>query len=64
MQSKVKTRPAGTKSALRTVKPLMLHDVTNTTAPASAAPRRRFALQPAPAAAYHARHHVSRQTQA
>ena len=54
----------GAKPAIRSVKPLILHDVTNPSAAAKAAARRRLtALQPQPRAQDHARHHVSRHAQ-
>jgi len=61
---KIKNRSAAGKLAVTTVKPLLLHDVTQQTASANAASRRRLvALQPASGTANHARHHVSRHTQ-
>ena len=64
MHLKIKRRPAAGKTPVSTVKPLLLHDVTQQTASANAASRRRaIATQPASGTANHARHHVSRQTQ-
>ena len=64
MHPKIKNRTAGAASAISTVKPLLLHDVTNQTASANAASRRRMtATQPASGTADHARHHASRQSQ-
>jgi hypothetical protein len=65
MHPKIKSRPIGKKAAVSAVKPLLLHDVTQQTASANAASRRRAtATQPASGTANHARHHVSRHTQA
>jgi hypothetical protein len=65
MHPKIKNRPAGGTATPRTVKPLLLHDVTNPLSPDNAAARHRLAAtQPASGSANHARHHVSRQTQA
>jgi hypothetical protein len=58
MPLKIKSRPVDEKILLNTVKPLVLHDVTN---PASR--RALIATQPASGTANHARHHVSRSTQ-
>jgi hypothetical protein len=64
MSPKIKSLPAGEKTPLINVKPPVLHDVTNQTAPAKAASRRpSIATQPASGTANHARHHVSRHTQ-
>jgi len=64
MHPKIKNRPAGGKSPINTVKPLLLHEVTNQMASANDASRRRLiATQPASGTANHARHHVSRHTQ-
>lgn len=65
MHSKIKSRPANTTSPVGAVQPLLLHAVTNPSASANAASRRhQVAIQPAVGAANHARHHVSRRTQA
>ena len=65
MHPKIKNRPAKGKIAVNTAMPLMLHDVTNPSASANAAScRHPTAKQPASGSASHARHHVSRQTQA
>ena len=64
MHPKIKNRPSGVAAALGSVRPLLLHDVTNTTASANAASRlRMMAAQPVSGTANHARHHVSRLTQ-
>jgi len=64
MHPKIKSRPAGEKRPTGTVKPLLLHDVTNPAASAVAASRRRLVVPPSAAgSANHARHHVSRRTQ-
>jgi hypothetical protein len=64
MHPKIKNRPAGGKIPVGTVKPLLLHDVTNKMASAGAASRRRLVpTQPASGTANHSRHHVSRLTQ-
>jgi hypothetical protein len=61
MHPKIKPRPIGGKS---TVTPVMVHDVTNPVASASAASRRRMvATQPASGTANHARHHASPKSQ-
>ena len=59
-----KTRPAAHETNVATIRPLMLHEVTNQVVSNVAASRRRMvATQPAAGASNHARHHVSRQTQ-
>ncbi len=64
MHPKIKLRPAGEPAVPVSVRPLVLHDVTNPSASANAASRRRMrATQPASGTANHARHHVSRHTQ-
>jgi hypothetical protein len=64
MHPKIKNRPAGGQASGSTVKPPMLHDVTNLTALSNAASRRHMiATQPASGTANHARHHVSRHAQ-
>ncbi len=64
MHPKIKLRSGGGVSAAATVKPLLLHDVTNPSASANAASRRRLvAPQPAAGPANHSRHHVSRKSQ-
>jgi hypothetical protein len=42
MHSKIRLQSDGGKSQIHTVKPLVLHDVTNPTASANAASRRRM----------------------
>ena len=68
MHPKLKNRPSAENvpgNAVNSVKPLVLHEVTNPVASANAASRRRLvAVQPASGTANHARHHVSRHTQA
>jgi len=65
MHPKIKPRPAGGIAAISVVKPLLLHDVVNPKASANAASRKRQqAIEPASGTANHARHHVSRKTQA
>ena len=65
MHPKIKNRPTDEMAAPSTVIPQVLHDVTNQTASANDASRRRMvANQPASGTANHARHHVSRHTQA
>ena len=66
MHPKIKSRPidGNERGPMGTVKPLVLHEVTNVNASAVAASRRRLtAGKSASPAANHARHHVSRQTQ-
>lgn len=64
MHPKIKNRPAGETTSVRTVRPLVLHDVTNQNASASAASRRRLTPnQPASGRANHARHHVAPHSQ-
>ena len=64
MPTPIKAGLPGAKPIIRPVKPLILHDVTNPSAAAKAAARRRMtALQPQPRAQDHARHHVSRHAQ-
>ena len=64
MHPKIKNRPAGQKASAGPVKPLVLHYVTNPSASANAASRRRMiATQPASGTANHARHHVSKSAQ-
>ena len=63
MHPKIKSRPAGEEAPVRTVKPLMLHDVTNQTASANAASRRRLiATQPTSGTANHARDGAARKS--
>jgi hypothetical protein len=65
MHPKIKNRPSGGKTQIGAVKPLLLHDVTNPAASANDASRHsQIAIQPASGVANHARHHVSRKTQA
>lgn len=66
MHPKLKNRPApGGKTVVRAVKPLLLHDVANQAASANDASRHPSrAVQSASGTANHARHHVSRHTQA
>lgn len=64
MHPKIKNRPAGATASPSPVKPQLLHDVTNPSASANAASRRRMhAIQPAPGTANQARPHVSPQPQ-
>ena len=64
MPPKIKSRPAGETAPGSTLKPLVLHDVTDQTVSAKAASRRPMvATQPAAGTANHARHHVSRHAQ-
>jgi hypothetical protein len=64
VQPKNKPRSAAGAIIPGTVRTLLLHDVTNPSASANAASRRRMAaLQPASGSANHARHHVSRKSQ-
>ena len=65
MHPEIKRRPTGEKTKINAVKPLVLHDVINQAASANDASRHRLvAIQPASGTANHARHHVSRHTQA
>ncbi len=65
MHPKIKFAPAASGAAVHSVKPLILHDVTNRNAPANAASRRRLIpVEPASGNANHARHHVARSAQA
>ncbi len=64
MHPKIKPRSVSVASVIRAVKPILLHDVTQQTASANAASRRRLvAAQPASGSANHARHHVSPKAQ-
>lgn len=66
MHPKIKNRPAAgkTRGPITTVKPLLLHEVTNQNASAVAASRHaQAAKKSVPAVANHARHHVSRLAQ-
>lgn len=64
MHPKIKCRPPGARHAIATARPLLLHDVTNTTASAHAASRRRLLATHAVAGtANHARHPVPGQAQ-
>ena len=64
MHPKIKNRASGGTTAASTVKPMLLHDVTNQSASANAASRRRMiAMQPASGTANHARHHASPKAQ-
>jgi hypothetical protein len=66
MHPKIKNRPAAGKNQapVTTVKPLLLHEVTNPSASAAAASRRRLPVgKTVPTLANHARHHVSRLAQ-
>jgi hypothetical protein len=64
MPPKIKPRATGDKATVSSVKPLLMHDVTNPKASANAASRRRItAIQPASGSANHARHHASPRTQ-
>jgi hypothetical protein len=65
MHPKIKSRPTGESASISPVQPPLLHDVANPVASATAASR--HALVAAPSAtgiANHARHHVSRHSQA
>jgi hypothetical protein len=64
MNTKVKSRPLAVGGALRSVRPPMAHDAPNGAAASPAARGPAVATQRAIGAANHARHHVSRQTQA
>jgi hypothetical protein len=65
MHPKIKLRPEGETAPGNPLEPLLVHDKTNRTGAASAASRRPVRpVQPASGGANHARHHVSRQTQA
>jgi hypothetical protein len=65
MHPGIKNRPIGEKALINTVKPLLLHDVTNPATPANVASRRRLvARQSTPDLPNHLRHHVSRNSQA
>jgi hypothetical protein len=60
-----KTRMPHSEPIINSVRPLMLHEVTNQVASNVAAARRRMVpSQPSSGTANHSRHHVSRQTQA
>jgi hypothetical protein len=66
MHPKIKNRPATGKNQvpITTVKPLLLHEVTNQNASAAAASRHGLAAKKSVAGtANHARHHVSRSAQ-
>jgi hypothetical protein len=65
MHPKIKNRPIDGKTLVSTVKPLLLHDVTNPATPANVASRARFVVRPpTPVLPNHLRHHVSRHSQA
>jgi hypothetical protein len=65
MHPKIKNRPANEPSSIGTVQPLLSHDVINPTASANAASRHALVATPsASGIANHARHHVSRHSQA
>lgn len=67
MHPKIKSRPTGVPPIdhAAEVQPPLLHDVTNPKASAKAASRQKMiANQPSSGTANHARHHVSRHTQA
>jgi hypothetical protein len=64
MSLEIKTNSDRRQAAVRATTTLMLHDVTDQSAPASAASRRLSpTLQPAASAANHARHHIARKKQ-
>ena len=66
MHPKIKSRPTAGKTPdpITTVKPLLLHEVTNQNASAVDASRHRLAAKKSvTATANHARHHVSRLAQ-
>ena len=60
MHPKIKRRTAGAKTATGPLKPLLLHEVANTTAAALVASRRPTTTPSASGPANHSRHHVSR----
>jgi hypothetical protein len=65
MHPKIKSRPAGATFPVRSVKPLLLHEVANPAAPAQPASRRGVPVpKSATATSNHLRHHVSRRAQA
>jgi hypothetical protein len=65
MHPKAKTDTKERKMVVETIRPLMLHEVSNQVASnVEAARRKEVPVQPASGTADHARHHVSRQTQA
>ena len=65
MHPKIKNRPTSESASAGTVSPPLVHDVTKQTASAIDASRHALiAMQPASGTANHARHHVSRKTQA
>jgi hypothetical protein len=65
MHPKIKNRPTGEPASINPVQPSLLHDATNPVASANAASRHPLiAPQPAAGLANHARHHVSRHSQA
>jgi hypothetical protein len=65
MHPKIKNRPTNEPASAGAVSPPLVHDVTKQTASALAASRHPLiATQPASGPANHARHHVSRTTQA
>jgi hypothetical protein len=65
MHPKLKNRPGDEPASASAVIPPLVHDVTQATASALAASRHSLvATQPASGPANHARHHVSRKTQA
>ena len=64
MSLKSNPGPDDRQATTRATTTLLLHDITDQSAPAKAdARRRRLALQPAAGAANHARHHIARQKQ-
>lgn len=64
MTPKIKSRPASEKASGSTVEPIVAHEVTQQTASANAASRKRqIAVQPASGTNNHARHHAGRHTQ-
>jgi len=65
MHPKIKNRPTSESASAGTVSPPLVHDVTKQTASANAASgHSQIATQPASGTANHARHHVSRHSQA
>jgi len=65
MHPKIKNRPTSEPASASAVSPPLVHDVTKQTASAIDASRHSLiATQPASGAANHARHHVSRHSQA
>ena len=63
MHPTTKPRSPSREPIIYSVRPLMLHEVTNQVASNAAGSRRRIVATEAASGANHARHHVSRQTQ-